>query len=501
MAKRTLNAQTISDELTYAKLSKTEQGKIRKEFGSDFLMAIAAGNIIPPKSMQARTVNFEYSKNDKKYLPEFASYISSVFEVPATYNKSTLKLDVRGKSKKITINFKEKKNPLESRKQTPTQYQEKGTTDVFNRVLDKNKRYKDIADMRKDADLMNDLRDTFSGKTAKKNVGDHRDKIDDWMNTFFSQQDLFFIQKYSPSKWSKFEYHGDDWVTFWSKFIKKVKTQDGSFVGDYTTWNPSDIWAVKNKKECNDRIDAAFKSDKGDPRLSKLNNLLIEMMTDKQLVGISLKKIEGSGAKLEEKNLDPKSMKLSEVVTLKSKDIDLQLDNIVQQEKVTTYIKYAATHTMNINLGDKKKFGNLSFNTQIKGTAAQGGQAPVKDVLKLLHGKGTSREFYNDNKSYPQKLTDYKKNANKWKHEYLDVKRNSNNTSWPSWDDFNEYIEDLYGDKKAPVAVAKLMQVDFYYDVFKNYSNDKQDYADFWITLLHLGMKVGKKFAPHAKIS
>ena len=125
----------------------------------------------------------------------------------------------------------------------------------------------------------------------------------------------------------------------------------------------------------------------------------------------------------------------------------------------------------------------------------------MKDVLKLLHGKGTSREFYNDNKSYPQKLTDYKKNANKWKHEYLDVKRNTNNTSWPSWDDFNEYIEDLYGDKKAPVAVAKLMQVDFYYDVFKNYSNDKQDYADFWITLLHLGMKVGKKFAPHAKIS
>jgi len=185
MAKKVLSANTLIDYLTYAKLNATERSKIKKEFGHPFLMAIAAGNIIPPKSMQARTVNFEYSKNDKKYLPEFASYISSVFEVPATYNKSTLKLDVRGKSK-ITINFKEKKNPIESRNQTPTQYQEKGTTDVFNRVLDKNKRYKDIADMRKDADLMNDLRDTFSGKTAKKNVGDHRDKIDDWMNTLFT---------------------------------------------------------------------------------------------------------------------------------------------------------------------------------------------------------------------------------------------------------------------------------------------------------------------------
>ena len=499
MSKKIVSANTVSDELTYAKLSKTEQGKIRREFGSAFLLTIAAGNIIPPKSFQARTVNFEYSKSDKKNLSKFSDYLSSIFKVPTTFNSSTLKLEVQGASK-ITINFKEKKDPQESRKQTPTQYQEKGTTDVFNNVLERNKRYKDISDMQKDKKLMSDLVGTFSGKTAKKNVGDHRDKIDDWMNTFFSQQDLFLVGKYAPSEWSKFEYHNEDWVTFWSKFIKKVKTNDGSPVGDYTTWNPSDIWAVKNKRQCNEAIDAAFKADKGDPRLSKLNNLLIKMMKDKQLVGISLKKIDGSGAHLEEKNLDPKSMKLSEVVELKSKDILLQLDNIVKQEKVTTYIKYAATHTMNINLGDKKKFGNLSFNTQIKGTAAQGGQAPVKDVLKLLHGKGTSRMFNNDNKSYPQKLTDYQKDSENFKNKYMNVRSTSNNTAWPLWNDFDNYIQDLYRDKKGPIAVAKLMQIDFYYDVFKNYPNP-QEYADFWITLLHLGMKVGEKFAPHAKIS
>lgn len=499
MTKRIVNAQTVSDELTYAKLTSTERSKIKREFGSAFLSTIAAGNIIPPKTFGARTVTFEYSKNYKKNLSKFADYLSSVFKVQATFNSSTLKLEVKG-ANKVTVNFKEKKDPQESRKQTPTQYQEKGTTDVFNRVLDENKRYASVEDMKKDKKLMDDLRDTFSGKTARKNVGDHRDKIDDWMNTFFSQQDLFFIQKYSPAIWSKFEYHGDDWVTFWSKFIKKVKTQDGSFVGDYTTWNPSDIWAVKNKKECNDRIDAAFKKDKGDPRLSELNNLLIRMMTDKQLVGISLKKIDGSGAKLEEKNIDDKSRKISEVIELKSKDIDLQLDNIVKQEKVTTYIKYAATHTMNINLGDKKKFGNLSFNTQIKGTAAQGGQAPVKDVLKLLHEKGSSKKFNNDNKSYPQKLSDYQKDADSWKNRYMEVKNKTGGSSWPSWEDFKKYIGDLYRDKKSPIAVSKLMQIDFYYDVFKNYKSN-QDYADFWIALLHLGMKVGDKFAPHAKIS
>ena len=490
------NPIMVSREMSWSDLKRKEQKYIQDNFGR-LWEVMAAGNLIPAKSFQARTVNFEYLPKDKKDLPLFAGWLTDSLKVPATFNKSTLKLVV-GKTSKVTVNFKERKDPEESRKQTPTQYQEKGTTDVFNRVLDEDERYGSIADMRKDKKLMDDLRDTFSGKTAKKNVGDHRDKIDDWMNTFFSQQDLFFIQKYSPSQWSKFEYHKQDWVTFWTDFIKKVKTHDGSRVGDYTTWNPSDIWAVKNKKTVNDAIDKAFKLDKDDPRLSTLNNLLIRLMKDKELVGISLKKIEGTGAHMKEMNLDPKSMKLSEVMELKMSDIELQLDNIVQQEKVTTYIKFAKTHTMNINLGDKKKPGNLSFNTQIKGTAAQGGQAPVEQVLKLLKAKGSSNQFSNSHSNYPHEID--KKNEKAWENKYNYVKKQTKNTTWPDWNEFKEYINDFNKDKKPQLAITKLMQIDFYYDALNNYSSAK-DYADFWIALLHLGMKVGERFAPHAKIS
>ena len=490
------NPIMVSREMSWSDLKRKEQKYIQDNFGR-LWEVMAAGNLIPAKSFQARTVNFEYLPKDKKDLPLFAGWLTDSLKVPATFNKSTLKLVV-GKTSKVTVNFKERKDPEESRKQTPTQYQEKGTTDVFNRVLDEDERYGSIADMRKDKKLMDDLRDTFSGKTAKKNVGDHRDKIDDWMNTFFSQQDLFFIQKYSPSQWSKFEYHKQDWVTFWTDFIKKVKTHDGSRVGDYTTWNPSDIWAVKNKKTVNDAIDKAFKLDKDDPRLSTLNNLLIRLMKDKELVGISLKKIEGTGAHMKEMNLDPKSMKLSEVMELKMSDIELQLDNIVQQEKVTTYIKFAKTHTMNINLGDKKKPGNLSFNTQIKGTAAQGGQAPVEQVLKLLKAKGSSNQFSNSHSNYPHEID--KKNEKAWEKKYDYVKKQTKNTTWPDWNEFKEYINDFNKDKKPQLAITKLMQIDFYYDALNNYSSAK-DYADFWIALLHLGMKVGERFAPHAKIS
>ena len=84
--------------------------------------------------------------------------------------------------------------------------------------------------------------------------------------------------------------------------------------------------------------------------------------------------------------------------------------------------------------------------------------------------------------------------------KYEFVKIESNSTSWPSWEEFKQYLTDFYRDKKPQLAMTKLMQLDFYYDALNNYKSP-QDYADFWISLLHLGMKVGDRFAPHAKIS
>jgi len=486
-----VNPQLISRDMSYGKLTKAEQKILKEPEYGRLWEVMAAGNVVPLKTQGAKTVNFEYLPKDEKELSLFAPWLNYILGVPATFHKSTLKIVV-GKTTKVTVNFKEKKDPKESRKQTPTRIQEKGTTDVFNRVLRENEKYNSIADMRKDGKLMSTLRETFTKQ--------HADKIDDWMNTYFNQQDLFFMQKYSPEKWSPFEYHKQDFVHFWQDFIKKVKTREGKPVGDYTTWNPSDIWAVYDKGKVNKAIDDAFKVDKDDPKLSKLNNLLINLMAESKLVGISLKKIEGDDAHIEEMNMDEQSKKLTKVLELNMSDIELQLDNIVQQEKVTTYIKFARTHTMNINLGDKKKPGNLSFNTQIKGTAAQGGQAPVALVEKLLTSKGSSNEFTNSHTKYPKKVDTFWEKSDKWKEKYEFVKQKSNSTSWESWKEFESYITDFYKDKKPQLAMTKLMQIDFYYDAFKNYPQS-QDLADFWIALLHLGMKVGDRFAPHAKIS
>ena len=86
------------------------------------------------------------------------------------------------------------------------------------------------------------------------------------------------------------------------------------------------------------------------------------------------------------------------------------------------------------------------------------------------------------------------------KYEFLRLKVNS---SWPKWEGpkgFCEYITNFYKKEKPQLAITKLMQITFFYAAYKIYP-EKQDFADFCINLLHLGMKVGDRFAPHAKIS
>ena len=132
--------------------------------------------------------------------------------------------------------------------------------------------------------------------------------------------------------------------------------------------------------------------------------------------------------------------------------------------------------------------------------AAQGGQAPVKLVEKLLTKKGNSNEFVNDNAKYPKECDLFWDGAKDWQEKYEDVKLKTKSSTWPSWKDFKKYLTTFYRDDKPQLAITKLMQIDFYYDALNNYTT-KQDYADFWIALLHLGLKVGDRFAPHAKIS
>ncbi len=374
----------------------------------------------------------------------------------------------------------------------PTKIQEKGTTIVFNQVLDNNKTFKQEQDILGDDETKKKLLACF-GKQWES-------RLEDWTWSYFQQQKEFF-DEYKDTKWSPFVYDNQNFVDFFKALVKKVKTGNNEPLkplGTYETWNPSDIWAAYEMDKIKKEIDSNLKPT---IKLVELNNLLITLFKDNRLVGLSLKKVmTGQDAKLKFVNTDTSKMKLGDIEEYTIKDIKLQIDNICTGETVTTYVKYGANndYAVNINNPSKSRGTNLSFNTHIKATpAAQGGQAPVALVEKLLRRKpGSNATYINDWHKFPKDVDTFHKESAKYEKMYNVVKKHIGKPL--DWDAFKLFIGKMYvDDKKIFVARAKLMHLHFFYDAINNYGSD----SEFWTDLLYLGMKVGKRFAPHAKIS
>ena len=400
----------------------------------------------------------------------------------------------------IIFSATKKGGATKKRKRMDTRVQEEATTVVFNRVLDNNKRFTSEESILADPKTKEELTKTF------KKHGGYVEMMEDWTWTFFQQQNEFF-KKYEGNKWDVFKYEGDDFVTFFKKLIKEVKDGNKTTglkpLGKYETWNPSDIWAAYDLGEVVKEINENLKKPK---RLSELNALLIRLFKENKLVGISLKKvIVDQDAHLKLVNVDTKTMRLGDVDAYGMPQIKLQMVAIFEGETVTTYVKYGSddAYKININVTDKKKGSNLTFNTQISATpAAQGGQSPTEQVQKLLKRKpGYKGTFINDWHKYPLMVqqTDKKgfwDESAKWEKMYTLVSKTYQGPS-PTYEKWKQFISELYMNDKTFIAVAKLMQLHFYYDAIDNYGRD----VEFWTDLLYLGMKMGKRFAPHAKIS
>ena len=185
-------------------------------------------------------------------------------------------------------------------------------------------------------------------------------------------------------------------------------------------------------------------------------------------------------------------MRLGDIETYKMSDISFNFDNISIGDKVTTYIKFGRQGDYSVNI--TRAGNNLSFNTSIKATpAAQGGQAPVKMVEDLLKKNGTGITFVNDHNKYPQSYREFTKQSDKYSKMYESLKKYLSNKSYS---EFEENLSSVYTKDKRN-AIAKLMTLNFFHDALKNNSKNQE----FWTDILYLGMKVGDRFAPHAKIS
>ena len=473
---------------------------------------------IDKSSEKGNVLYIDYLSTKKDKMQELINTLS-VFGINYSASKKESTIPKLGSSK--TLRFKiGRKSPnttlISFRKyelssgQLPTAIQERGSTFVLERaVRNRKKKFKSLDDLKKDTDIMEVLR-----KDVFRN---YPDKLDNWLYTYYEQQRTF-IEEYSLPKWQKFEYDQNDFVGFFSKYIvdpdlglyndfdEKIK------VKKYTEWNPADIYAVKDLTNVVKKLDKIFhKGDKSKVGASmvELNGYLMTLLKQKKLVGISLKQISDKTVGiLEERNTKILNFKDPHVEDKKftMSDIKFVIDNIWDGKFVSTSVKYGKSFSLSVR-SSSSEFENLVFATQITGASAQGGNAPTDMVIKAIHGSNTSQNrFVNDHNRYPEKYEEFyqskpsgsiKYTTSDYEIWFRDVAKKF--TRSPKYKDFELEIGKLYktGVKKdAAIAQTKLMQLHFYYDTLKKYSNDEK----FWLRILYLGMKVGEIFAPHAKI-
>ena len=413
------------------------------------------------------------------------------------------------KSERDIVNFR----VLRSGARTPTAIQEHGSAFVLSVALKTNSAYKGI-DLGKNHIALESNTYVYEG-LKKIFTPAYEDRLKDWTYTYYQQQKVF-LKKYEDSRWSEFEYGNNSFVKFFEDHIKNIYVTFGSSnpdrpaktLGKYEQWNPADIYAAYNmpiiKKELDDIIKG--KENTKGINLFRLNQYLIKLLQDKRLVGISLKKIkQGDNAELILRNIDADSYLDPKVETkqYKMSDITFDIDGIHDENKktVSTYVKFGDGYQIDVK-GSSSKFNNLAFGTLVKAkSAAQGGNAPINLVIRLMRRNGSDMSFTNDNSKYPRTDDEYydppssyfkRDNYKTW---FNILKKHFKNKS-VSFRDFDNYIGALYEDGDGAIAQSKLMQLHFYYDSLKQ----NRLGVDYWLKILYLGMKVGKIFAPHAKI-
>ena len=168
--------------------------------------------------------------------------------------------------------------------------------------------------------------------------------------------------------------------------FNRVKNQTNLSSED--KWNPADIWMVKDKTKVKKHLDK-------ETTIDCLNNALLQLRVEEQLVGISLKKIEGS----------PKMKLLNDIPAVERKKnekakfvkYDLTFDNGRKKDNhpMDVYLYYG---TSTFEKFQARNFGGPTkgdWKLELKGKSAAQGKIQGKKVQELLKdGKfGTLPEY------------------------------------------------------------------------------------------------------------
>lgn len=358
-----------------------------------------------------------------------------------------------------------------------TAMQERASAWIIRRALKDNYQYNAWTDIRLDPKF----------KEMQKL---YPDSEPEWEKVFFAQQEKM-LSEFNNAQFDEFNREGG-----FMKYISDLVKQKFG-VSKKDTWDPADIWCIKNEKYVMDLIDKTVEGN-GSQTILELNAVLRKLFIERSVVGISLKKVSGSVAKYEEYNVNDDGLDADYNYSVTKMKIDLSIKNDRFNTQDTTIVVEGdnVEFKFQIKGNDSTKISNLKYEPTQKGsTAARVGKAPVDMVSKLLNDNGL--DFKNESNNYPKTANqftteqdDYVKIFKNMKSKEVEVGLVNTNA------DFIQNMNIGFM-KESHVAHSKCMQMKFLDSILT--LNDK-DLKEFMTDMVFIAAKKGKRFGPFGKL-
>ncbi len=405
-----------------------------------------------------------------------------------------------------------------------TKLQEKGSAYIFDLAINRNVVFNTWKEIK--------TKPIGNGRTAYDGLADiWREDAnlpgveDEWILNFYKQHKVL-LPKVGNARFHDVNRDGGfmEWITDF------VVNEFGHVIGSKKdNWNPADVWLIRDE----DKIKAAIKSKTGrfgvknvamrdnrssaEAQLAQLNQIMRSLWKQKYLMGISLKKVEGS-AKFEEVNT---SQKFLDEVSKISKMGSFQLGKTGKGEPVCNMrtkegkrrntvtwdsddcrvrvLGWGKVYDFQIkrNSTDHDKFDNLKFEaTDIAKGSARVGKAATFMVSDLLASQGVS--YSNKSIDFPRDLNAFDDSMERDYKQKLRLLQRNGVDIGTSVEQALKNIKLVMHESNYPGAGnSKLMQISW---LHKLYSLDQLKRDKIGTDMFFYASKTGKRFGPHGKI-
>jgi len=393
-----------------------------------------------------------------------------------------------------------------------TGMQERATAFILKRAFKDNKRFGNVEDIIKDKATKTGLEEIFrmGGKQIFKFSLPVQSKSpeDTWLTTFYLQQQRL-LKEFSSSNFTVFNRDGG-----FMKFITDL-IRDKFGISRKDSWNPADIFLIKQQNVFRDRIKKELAGPSGTQTIKELNAIMRSMFKKREIVGISLKKISNKVAQYEEINVDNEFYKRLEQ---KSGDFSLKLGKVILKldldkdkfkTKDSNIFLYDGTNKeiakYQLKGNTTSRLSNLVFEPVEKAAgSARLGKAPLQLVAKLaaFYDKSIYNATTKDNANYPKDKMQFTKRQKEYEKMYDRLSKNSlvKEMGVKSKTEFLINFQKAFTGPEPYIANIKLMQM-YFIDKVLQLSKDKRD--EFLTDLLFVSQKKGDKvfdFGPFGKL-